>query len=264
MHNVPCADVLDSEQCNLKITRFVVPTMLNPQFPMSKLVFGVALHPHLSHEPEAPFAENWDRIRSTAKLRAAVLSNAAENEGTAVSEEAAAALRAKAKSHLKDMKELEDEALFRQTTLRDVLTTLDVVDTRLKQTMQFDPDDECEGWLLGSLGMTAVDISLGVILNQASLLGLRHLFWAGTTGGERPRPFLRKFFKQIRQRPSFVKSLTFLGKLDDTTDAGKLSPVAGGPMEPSQDSLEILEAIVEGKRQSQADEPLEKTWRDLW
>ena len=46
--------------------------------------------------------------------------------------------------------------------------------------MSNDPDDECEGWLLGSgEEFTAVDISLGVILNRLALLGLRHIFWGG-------------------------------------------------------------------------------------
>ena len=46
--------------------------------------------------------------------------------------------------------------------------------------MKYNPDDECEAWLLGN-GETfsAADISLGVILNRLALLGLRYLFWEG-------------------------------------------------------------------------------------
>ena len=55
------------------------------------------------------------------------------------------------------------------------------IEEKLQKNMSNEPDDECEAWLLGS-GETfsAVDISLGVILNRLALLGMRYIFWEGT------------------------------------------------------------------------------------
>ena len=54
------------------------------------------------------------------------------------------------------------------------------IEEKLQNNMKNDPDDECEAWLLGN-GETfsAVDISLGVILNRLALIGLRYAFWEG-------------------------------------------------------------------------------------
>ena len=54
--------------------------------------------------------------------------------------------------------------------------TLDLVDAKLGEVMLHNSEDECERWLLESsgvesVGFSAADVVLGVILNKLSLLG---------------------------------------------------------------------------------------------
>ena len=53
---------------------------------------------------------------------------------------------------------------------------------------------------------SACDVTLGVILNRLSLLGLQ-IFWSN-------RKFVRRFFKDIRTRQSFVKAVPEIGQVD--------------------------------------------------
>ena len=81
---------------------------------------------------------------------------------------------------------------------------MDKVEGQLEKTMGGDSEDDCEGWLLG-IGFSAVDITLGVILNRLARLGLSHYFWS-----HGKRPFVHKFLRQIHRRPSFSKAISRL------------------------------------------------------
>ena len=60
--------------------------------------------------------------------------------------------------------------------LEGVQKTLDRIDVKLGEVMLHNSEDECERWLLEStnsesMGFSAADVVLGVILNKLSLLG---------------------------------------------------------------------------------------------
>ena len=61
--------------------------------------------------------------------------------------------------------------------LEGVQKTLDLIDVKLGEVMLHNSEDECERWLLesinsDSMGFSAADVVLGVILNKLSLLGM--------------------------------------------------------------------------------------------
>lgn len=90
------------------------------------------------------------------------------------------------------------ESTFFQTN-----ETLEKIENELSSNLSSDSINECEIWVLGST-FSAVDITLGVILNRLALLGFGPRFWG-------QRPFLKKFVQQIQHRPSFVQSVSRVG-----------------------------------------------------
>ena len=132
--------------------------------------------------------------------------------------------------------------------------------------MSFNADDECEDWLLGAFGLSSADIALGVILNKLALLGLNYMFWSIGK-----RKFVRKFFKQIKQRPAFAKAVAHLGLVDPpSVDLSKTIEDNGGGagngngrvVIPSEESIEVLNVLLKTTATPQNSD--ERTWHDLW
>jgi glutathione S-transferase len=96
------------------------------------------------------------------------------------------------------------ESTFFQTN-----ETLEKIENELSSNLSSDSINECEIWVLGST-FSAVDITLGVILNRLALLGFGPRFWG-------QRPFLKKFVQQIQHRPSFVQSVSRVGHSQTST-----------------------------------------------
>lgn len=61
--------------------------------------------------------------------------------------------------------------------------------------------DESKQWLCCD-NFTLADVSLGVLLHRLQQLGLERYFW-----GNNQKPFLSKYFNQIRTRKSFQNAL---------------------------------------------------------
>ena len=193
-------------------------------------------------------------IRQAMLNRADVLTSTAEANASSVSEESVSILRKKAKEHAEKLQLWQDLLKFAEI-LEQVTEVLDKFNAKLAENMSYNSEDECEGWVLGSFGISMVDISLGVILNKLSLLGLGYMFWSF-----HKRPFIRKFFKQISQRPAFIKAVNQIGRVDPPSiDLTAEADGNVGRRVPSDESIEILNVLLRSERN-----PDERTWQDLW
>jgi hypothetical protein len=201
-----------------------------------------------------------------AEQRGVVLRQAAEEAPPDAADE----LRRKAVAHETDvLPTLTDGARFEDLLAR-VDSALDKAEQHLAEA------GGARVWLLGD-DISAVDIALGVILNQLTLLGLSQRLWAAAK-----RPRLARLLTTIQKRASFTKAVLEVGDpgaldsaADDAGNVGGVSlamELSDRPMA-SAESLEVWhelqsgaradeEEVVDGEDDGAEDEG--RTWRSLW
>lgn len=267
--------------------QYVYFTALLDQLPVNKVIQGIAFHPDISlasgrGEPyDDP--DVFEKIQQTSLRRGFVLRQAAEDNDKAASD-----LRSRASEFEKEiLPTIKDRDEF-QLILDQIDNVMEKMENQLTETMHL--EDECEGWLLGS-SFSAVDISLGVILNKFALLGLQPIFWQGMP----PRPHLEKFLTQIQKRQDFVRAVVTLGRArveipvhddavfaDNAVGAGK--PVEDNSnsllgrtklLDSNSDSVEVWQELQNGLTEEEKvakseetgeveEEEGEVTWKSLW